>query len=136
MNVTIEKCGDELIAALAGEIDHHNSKQIREAIDAELERGGYKLLTFDLESVSFMDSSGIGIVLGRYKVVSKGGGRLRIINAQESRTHIAYGGYFFNCGISAKESLNHEEHCKIRIFEPVGKRGTCAFGCSGVHYAA
>ena len=75
MNVTIEKCGDELIAALAGEIDHHNSKQIREAIDAELERGGYKLLTFDLESVSFMDSSGIGIVLGRYKVVSKGGGR-------------------------------------------------------------
>ena len=37
MNVTIEKCGDELIAALAGEIDHHNSKQIREAIDAELE---------------------------------------------------------------------------------------------------
>ena len=48
---------------------------------AELERGGYKLLTFDLESVSFMDSSGIGIVLGRYKVVSKGGGRLRIINA-------------------------------------------------------
>ena len=106
MNVTIEKCGDELIAALAGEIDHHNSKQIREAIDAELERGGYKLLTFDLESVSFMDSSGIGIVLGRYKVVSKGGG------------------------------LNHEEHCKIRIFEPVGKRGTCAFRCSGVHYAA
>ena len=32
MNVTIEKCGDELIAALAGEIDHHNSKQIREAM--------------------------------------------------------------------------------------------------------
>ena len=63
MNVTIEKCGDELIAALAGEIDHHNSKQIREAIDAELERGGYKLLTFDLESVSFMDSSGIGIAV-------------------------------------------------------------------------
>lgn len=39
------------------------------------------MLTFDLESVSFMDSSGIGIVLGRYKVVSKRGGRLRIINA-------------------------------------------------------
>ena len=132
MNVTIEKCGDELIAALAGEIDHHNSKQIREAIDAELERGGYKLLTFDLESVSFMDSSGIGIVLGRYKVVSKGGGRLRIINANRRVERILR----MAGGISAKESLNHEEHCKIRIFEPVGKRGTCAFGCSGVHYAA
>ena len=77
MNVTIEKCGDELIAALAGEIDHHNSKQIREAIDAELERGGYKLLTFDLESVSFMDSSGIGMMIGRCKNMDFTGGEVR-----------------------------------------------------------
>ena len=89
MNVTIEKCGDELIAALAGEIDHHNSKQISEAIaekarnkiDDALDNHGAKNLVFDFTNVSFMDSSGIGIVLGRYKVVSKGGGRLRIINA-------------------------------------------------------
>ena len=84
MNVTIEKCGDELIAALAGEIDHHNSKQIREAIDAELERGGYKLLTFDLESVSFMDSSGIGLVLGRYRQMKLLGGSVRVINIPEN----------------------------------------------------
>ena len=77
MNVTIEKCGDELIAALAGEIDHHNSKQIREAIDAELERGGYKLLTFDLESVSFMDSSGIGMMIRRCKNMDFTGGEVR-----------------------------------------------------------
>ena len=77
MNVTIEKCDDELIAALAGEIDHHNSKQIREAIDAELERGGYKLLTFDLESVSFMDSSGIGMMIGRCKNMDFTGGEVR-----------------------------------------------------------
>ena len=76
MNVTIEKCGDELIAALAGEIDHHNSKQIREAIDAELERGGYKLLTFDLESVSFMDSSGIGVIIGRCRNIGYYGGEV------------------------------------------------------------
>ena len=84
MNVTIEKCGDELIAALAGEIDHHNSKQIREAIDAELERGGYKLLTFDLESVSFMDSSGIGLLLGRYKMVQYLGGRVSAVNVTDN----------------------------------------------------
>ena len=76
MNVTIEKCGDELIAALAGEIDHHNSKQIREAIDTELERGGYKLLTFDLESVSFMDSSGIGVIIGRSRKMGYFGGEV------------------------------------------------------------
>ena len=84
MNVTIETCGDELIAALAGEIDHHNSKQIREAIDTELERGGYKLLTFDLESVSFMDSSGIGLVLGRYRQMKLLGGSVRVINIPEN----------------------------------------------------
>ena len=84
MNVTIEKCGDELIAVLAGEIDHHNSKQIREAIDAELERGGYKLLTFDLESVSFMDSSGIGLVMGRWKLMRDISGRVVIENAPKA----------------------------------------------------
>ena len=84
MNVTIEKCGDELIAALAGEIDHHNSKQIREATDAELERGGYKLLTFDLESVSFMDSSGIGLVMGRWKLIRDISGRVVIENAPKA----------------------------------------------------
>ena len=83
MNVTIEKCGDELIAALAGEIDHHNSKQIREAIDAELERGGYKLLTFDLESVSFMDSSGIGVIMGRYKRIYMLGGEVCAVHTSE-----------------------------------------------------
>ena len=74
---------DELIAALAGEIDHHNSKQIREAIDAELERGGYKLLTFDLESVSFMDSSGIGMVMGRYRKMSYLGGQTYVTGIGE-----------------------------------------------------
>ena len=83
MNVTIEKCGDELIAALAGEIDHHNSKQIREAIDAELERGGYKLLTFDLESVSFMDSSGIGMLMGRYRMLRYSGGKVTAIHVSD-----------------------------------------------------
>ena len=80
MNVTIEKCGDELIAALAGEIDHHNSKQIREAIDAELERGGYKLLTFDLESVSFMDSSGLGLILGRFTLCRELGTQFKLLS--------------------------------------------------------
>lgn len=81
MSVSIQKCGDELIAALAGEIDHHNAKKIREIIDAELEKGGCRLLTFDLGSVSFMDSSGIGVILGRFRVISAFGGKLRIVNA-------------------------------------------------------
>ena len=104
MNVTIEKCGDELIAALAGEIDHHNSKQIREAIDAELERGGYKLLTFDLESVSFMDSSGIGILIGRKKTMDMHAGKVTAVNLGERVYKI-----FEKSGLFQIISLEEEE---------------------------
>ena len=115
MNVTIEKCGDELIAALAGEIDHHNSKQIREAIDAELERGGYKLLTFDLESVSFMDSSGIGMILGRYRRMSSQECGMAIVGCSKSiRNILNMAGVFsiidyYNTKEEAIEGFNRKE---------------------------
>ena len=63
------------------ELDHHSSIDLRSQTDMLLQTYHVKNLVFDFKDTEFMDSSGIGIVLGRYKVVSKGGGRLRIINA-------------------------------------------------------
>ena len=70
-----------LTAFIEGELDHDSAARIRTKLDGICESIKPKLLNLDFSGVSFMDSSGIGIVLGRYKVVSKGGGRLRIINA-------------------------------------------------------
>ena len=79
VKITVNK--NTLIAAPAGEIDHHSAAAVRKQIDDAYEESRCKDIVFDMNRVEFMDSSGIGIVLGRYKVVSKGGGRLRIINA-------------------------------------------------------
>ncbi len=70
-----------LVAELCGEIDHHVCDKIREDIDKELELYEINHLVFDFSDVTFMDSSGIGVVLGRYKKLKKIGGTVTIRNA-------------------------------------------------------
>lgn len=69
---------------LSGEIDHHSIREIREEIDKTLERSGAVNVAFELSNVSFMDSSGIGLILGRYKKVRAFGGQIIIIGASEA----------------------------------------------------
>lgn len=72
---------DEILTAyLSGEIDHHNAKKIREEIDDTANRCTPKLLVLDFKDVSFMDSSGIGLVMGRYSLMQEIGGELQVIN--------------------------------------------------------
>ena len=61
----IKREGDTLVARIRCEIDHHTAKGIREGIDAELLAGGLKMIILDFSAVTFMDSSGIGLVIGR-----------------------------------------------------------------------
>lgn len=72
---------ETLVATLAGEIDHHSADRIRSDIDDELRLYDVKDLVFDFSDVTFMDSSGIGVVLGRYKKIRASGGRVVIRNA-------------------------------------------------------
>ena len=65
MNVTIESSGSVVIAYLIGEIDHHTAGEVREKIDDTLMFVKPKTLILDFKNVSFMDSSGIGLVMDR-----------------------------------------------------------------------
>ena len=56
-----------LTVYLSGEIDHHTAKGLRTAADDALLRGRPKELILDFSGVTFMDSSGVGLVMGRYK---------------------------------------------------------------------
>ncbi len=80
MSVTIVKKGEVVTACLDGEIDHHTAPDMRNKIDMAVEENHPTLLVLDFKNVSFMDSSGIGLVMGRYKTVSTAGGELAIIN--------------------------------------------------------
>lgn len=78
-----EVIGNSLVVKLNGELDHHVSEQIREDLEDTIEKKRIKHLIFDLKELHFMDSSGIGMIMGRYKSVSKQGGKVAIINASE-----------------------------------------------------
>ena len=63
-----------------GDIDHHSSRQIRGEVDKLILEKMPKHLIFDFKEVSFMDSSGIGLIMGRYKLINEYGGGLELLN--------------------------------------------------------
>ena len=70
----------ELTAVLNGEIDHHSAREIRSAIDEAASKVKPKLLTLDFSAVQFMDSSGVGLIMGRCKLMQLWSGRVKIAN--------------------------------------------------------
>ena len=79
---------NKLTVYLTGEIDHHNARSIREAIDCSIQSNKPSLLRLDFSGVTFMDSSGIGLVMGRYRMMSLYGGRVRVVELPESLERI------------------------------------------------
>ena len=80
MSVSINAKGELLTVMLEGEIDHHTAKTIREQIDEAIEFNMPSLLILDFGRVSFMDSSGIGLVMGRYRILQKNNAKMNLVN--------------------------------------------------------
>ncbi len=74
----IDNC---LIIRLPEEVDHHQAGYISENADKHLLRKEVRHVVFDFENTRFMDSSGIGIIMGRYRKISCFGGRVYAIHA-------------------------------------------------------
>ena len=77
MQLAKKKNGSLLTVALSGELDHHNAASVREELD-RLIAGGITVLTLDMSGVTFMDSSGIGLMIGRYKAMARRGGSVAV----------------------------------------------------------
>jgi stage II sporulation protein AA (anti-sigma F factor antagonist) len=67
---------DTLFIRLSGELDHHTSFQLRERINSLTEQYEIRNMVFNLKQLTFMDSSGIGVMLGRYNQVKRNQGVL------------------------------------------------------------
>ena len=72
--VTMHEDGKTITALLSGEIDHHWAAVLRERIDERVTAVVPAILILDFEAVTFMDSSGVGLILGRHKLVRAMGG--------------------------------------------------------------
>lgn len=80
MEIKSKICGNVLICYVEGEIDHHTTDEFRNHIDYNMENNPLKHLVLDMSRLEFMDSSGIGALIGRYKKVSSLGGKMVIVN--------------------------------------------------------
>lgn len=81
MKVQCRKRGSSVIAELSGELDHHSASKIRSSLDTAIDDSKVTELVLDMSQVTFMDSSGLGVILGRYKKLHERGGTLKIIGA-------------------------------------------------------
>ena len=82
MGIDIRSENGAAIAVLSGEIDHHSAKKMRSELDRFIITMQPELMAMDFGSITFMDSSGIGLIMGRSKLLKECGGRLEIHNPQ------------------------------------------------------
>lgn len=88
-----DTAGSILSIRIRGEIDHHTAAAIRQGIDATLFEKRPKKLLLDLSAVSFMDSSGLGLIMGRYSVMKELDGEMTVWNpSPETRSILTLAG--------------------------------------------
>ena len=84
MNISYQKEDKQLLVEITEEIDHHVAEKIRRKVDDEITRYMPRKTIFDFSRVSFVDSAGIGMIIGRYKMMKLIGGSLEIINISQT----------------------------------------------------
>ncbi|AKN32498.1 anti-anti-sigma factor [Clostridium carboxidivorans P7] len=84
MYLEFESKDGKLIVHMSGELDHHSAEEVRNKIDDRLDRDNIGKLIMDFSDVNFMDSSGIGVVIGRYKKLMSKKGNICITKADGS----------------------------------------------------
>jgi len=80
MRLLYQRDRNTLTIQIEGELDHHTSNQVKKELDKVIEDISIQNLVFDFKDLYFMDSSGIGVILGRYKIINKRQGTIYIKN--------------------------------------------------------
>ena len=80
MEVYTDFEGGTMVFRLVGELDEHSAEFVRRRLDEAIESNSYNDAMMDLSRLSFMDSTGIGVVIGRYKLLRKNNKRLFVRN--------------------------------------------------------
>ncbi|MBO5248262.1 MAG: anti-sigma factor antagonist [Clostridia bacterium] len=86
--ITYETKERLLTVEIAGEIDHHTAAGLRAEIDEVIKKYSPLCLTLDFSQVNFCDSSGIALVLGRYRLMKSLGGDVELTGLAENVSHI------------------------------------------------
>lgn len=79
MQLQFDETGTILKAKITGELDHHEASVLREKIDLKLSSDIFNNLILDFSELSFMDSSGIALIMGRVKYIEALNGKVKVI---------------------------------------------------------
>lgn len=80
MSLRCEFSLKNLVIHIGGDIDHHETIKMREKVDGYIRSGQARNIVFDFNNVTFMDSSGIGLIMGRYRHIKESGGQVLLSN--------------------------------------------------------
>lgn len=80
MAIKVSSTPMRVTISVSGEIDHHNAAVLRLEADEVIQSKLAPNVRLDFNDVTFMDSSGIGFVLGRYRIVDSYGGNIEVVN--------------------------------------------------------
>jgi len=83
MLIKCKSKGSAVLVQLIGELDHHSAKEVRDQLELYLRDNNVKDLILDFEQLRFMDSSGIGVLIGRYNTLKKRNGQMAVINVNK-----------------------------------------------------
>lgn len=83
-----ERGRQTLTVRLQDELDHRAAEKMRAELDELLRDGEIRRLVLDLKKLNFMDSSGIGFIIGRYKLMARRGGSVAVKNADRRMDRI------------------------------------------------
>ena len=106
--VSFSPAGESLYAFLAGEIDHDAAQSLRIQLDDALVSRSPQTLILDFGGVGFMDSSGIGLILGRQRIARTVGAALRIQHAPAQLGRVLRAGGHFLHRRRTEGGVNHE----------------------------
>ncbi len=84
MQIQLQMKGRTLVAKLTGDLDHHSAKTVKDMLESAIVNQSAQNLVFDFSGLSFMDSSGIGVILGRYKFIHSMGGQVTIASKNKT----------------------------------------------------
>lgn len=105
MNFDIRMHPNEIaVVRLFGELDHHETEKVREHISRTILQGNVKTVIWNLENLNFMDSSGIGLILGRMRELRAVDGQTILLNPSPTMKKI-----FQFSGLSAFIMQAHEQ---------------------------
>ncbi len=88
MNLVYKCLGKNLIVKFLNDIDDHETRALRVEIDEIIDTNNIINIVFDFANIEFMDSSGIGLIMGRYNKIEEKGGKIYIVNIKNTLNEI------------------------------------------------